>query len=238
MNMAARPIFARKRALGLMLALSALLGLPLSGCNTVNDTADHTMAEQEVARPDAIVVQPFALSPDAPDPTVPAGGKASGDDARQAAERFQASLTAHLVTAIRAMGLPAVGADAPLPPGGTVITLEGRFVSVASEDSAEQAIVELADAWPDVTVDVQIYDTSEEDDRLFEDMEFRISEANPLLVPGTPPGEPTVAPARQSAISPAVQVKLDAAAKDGADTIAKQLAPFFADQGWIASPGS
>ncbi len=89
-----------------------------------------------------------------------------------------------------------------------------------------------------MTVDVQIYDTSEEDDRLFEDMEFRISEANPLLVPGTPPGEPTVAPARQSAISPAVQVKLDAAAKDGADTIAKQLAPFFADQGWIASPGS
>jgi hypothetical protein len=234
--MAARPISAT--TLGLTLGLWATLALSLFGCNPLSGSADHTMAEQEVARPDAIVVQEFALSPDAPDPTLAAGGKASGDDATQAAARFQASLAAHLVSAIRAMGLPAVGADAPLPPGGTVITLEGRFTSVASEDSAEQAIVELADAWPDVTVDVQIYDTSEEDDRLFEDMEFQISEANPLLVPGTPPGEPTVAPARQSAISPAVQAKLDAAAKDGADTIAKQLAPFFADQGWIAQPHS
>ncbi len=38
----------------------------------------------------------------------------------------------------------------------------------------------------------------------------------------------------RTAISPALQAKLDAAAADGAAQIARQLAPFFADQGWIA----
>ena len=139
------------------------------------------------------------------------------------------------------MGLPAVSADAPLPSTDDVMSLEGTFVSVPGEDSVEPAIVSLANSWPDVVVDVQIYDTSESGDRLLEEMEFRISEANPLLPPGEPAGEPTepqrdrgsTAPAT---VAPAVQAKLDAAARDGADTIAEQLRPFFADRGWIAQP--
>jgi hypothetical protein len=233
--MAARPTFVRTCALALTLAPSVMLGL--NGCNTVDSAADYTMAEEHVARPAAIVVQEFAISPDAPEP--PGGAQASGNDAEQAAGKFRESLAAHLVTAIRAMGLPAMSADAPLPSSGNVVTLEGAFVSVPGGDSAEPPIMSLANSWPDVVVDIEVYDTSDAGDRLFEDMEFRLSETEPLLSGGEPAGEPTApegSGTAQAAISPAIQAKLDAAARDGAAAIAKQLAPFFADQGWIAPP--
>jgi Domain of unknown function (DUF4410) len=233
--MAARPIF---RALGRTLGLPVAAALALLGCNTVDSAADYTMAEQQTARPAAIVVQEFAISPDAATPAG-AAGSAAGNDAELAAEKFRESLAAHLVTAIRAMGLPAVSADAPLPSTDNVMSLEGSFVSVPGGDSVEPAIVSLANSWPDVVVDVQIYDTSEAGDRLLEDLEFRISEANPLLPAGEPADEPTEpqgAGGTAPTISPAIQAKLDAAARDGAATIAEQLRPFFADRGWIASP--
>jgi Domain of unknown function (DUF4410) len=224
-------------AFGLALGLP-VAALSLIGCNTVDSTADATIAEQRMARPAAIVVQPFALSPDLPAPT--AGG-ASGDDAAQAAAKFQESLATHLVSALRAMGLPAAAADAPLPSADNVLTLEGTFVSVPGGDSVEPTIVSLANSWPDVVVDLEIYDTSDAGDRLVEDMEFRLSETNPLIPAGEPAGEPTEPAAEgaaQGAISPATQAKLDAAARDGAEAIAGQLRPFFADQGWIAPPRS
>jgi Domain of unknown function (DUF4410) len=234
-EMAARSTF---RALGLTLGLPVTAALLLVGCNTVDSAVEHTMAEQRMARPAAIVVQPFAISPDAPQPPAGTTATGSGNDAQQAAQKFRESLAAHLVTAIRAMGLPAVSADAPLPASGNVVSLEGAFVSVPGGDSADPAIVSLANSWPDVVVDVELYDTSDTGDRLVEDLEFRLTETEPLLPGGEPAGEPTepeggTAPA---AISPAIQAKLDAAARDGAATIAKQLAPVFADHGWIAPP--
>jgi hypothetical protein len=234
--MAARFTF---RAFGLTLGLPVAAALSLIGCNTVDSTAEATMAEQRMARPAAIVVQPFAISPDAA-AQGSSPGNASGD-AEQAAQKFRKSLAAHLVTAIRDMGLPAIGADAPSPPAGNVMTLEGTFVSVPGGDSVEPAIVSLANSWPDVVVDVEIYETSDAGDRLLEDMEFRLSETNPLIPAGDPAGEPTEPAAgggAQAAISPAIQAKLDAAARDGADAIANELRPFFADRGWIAQPPS
>jgi hypothetical protein len=233
-EMAVRPTF---RALGLTLGLPVTAALSLLGCNTVDSSADQTMAEQQMARPAAIVVQEFAISPDASEPPAGTAGSPSGNDAEQAAEKFRESLAAHLVSAIRAMGLPAVSADAALPASGNVMTLEGAFVSVPGGDSAEPPIVSLANSWPDVVVDLEIYDTSDAGDRLVDDMEFRLTEANPLIPGSEPAGEPTAPQAAGgSAISPATQAKLDAAAGDGAAAIAKQLAPFFADQGWITRP--
>lgn len=229
--MAVRSTF---HALGLTLGLPVAAALSLPGCNTVDSAADSTMAEQQMARPAAIVVQPFAISPDAAAPPAGSAGSTSADGADQAAQKFSEGLAANLVSALREMGLPAVGADAPLPPAGTVMTLEGTFVSVPGGDSAEPAIVSLANSWPDVVVDVEIYDTSDAGDRLLDDMEFRLTDANPLLPGSEPAGEPTEPQGAGSAISPAMEAKLAAAARDGADLIAKQLRPFFADRGWIA----
>ena len=225
------------RALGLTLAPAAA-ALLLLGCNTVDSAADSTIAEQRTARPAVIIVQPFAISPDAAatPPAAPAAASGSGstEDADQAAQRFRAALAANLVSAINAMGLNAVSADAPLPPGGGAVTIEGAFVSVPGGDSAEPPIVSLANAWPDVVVDVEIYETSDAGDRMVEDMELRISETNPLIPPGETGGEPTEPETGQTTIPPEVQAKLDAAARDGASRIAGQLKEFFEDQGWIA----
>lgn len=213
--------------------LGATLTLALTGCNMLDSSADHTIAEQRTARPAAIVVQEFALSPGVAPP--PDTGTTAGSGADEVAARFRKSLADNLVAAIDKMGLPAQGPEAALPPG-SVVTLEGSFVSVPGGDSANTSIVSLADAWPDVVVDIQIYDTSEGGDRLYEDMEFRISETNALIPAGEKGGEPSkLADSKKpAAVSPAVQAKLDAAAVDGAAAIAGRLATFFAGQGWIA----
>jgi hypothetical protein len=208
--------------------LGPTLGLALCACNTLDASTDHTIAEQRTAPPAAIVVQPFALSPEDAPPD-----SAASSDADKAAASFRQSLASHLIAAIDKMGLPAQGPDAALPPG-SVVSLEGSFVSVPGGDSADPAIVSLANAWPDVVVDVQIYDTSDAGDRLYEDMEIRIGDTSPLIPQGEPGGEPTVSAGGAAKITPAIQAKLDAAAADGAAKIARHLAPFFADQGWIA----
>jgi hypothetical protein len=238
MDMVARSTF---RALGLTLGLPFTAALSLLGCNTVDSAADSTMAEQRMARPAAIVVQPFAISPDSATPPAGTSGSTAGDDAEAAANRFSESLAANLVPALGAMGLPAIGTDAPLPPSGNVVTIEGTFVSVPGGDSAEPAIVSLADSWPDVVVDIQLYDTSDAGDRLVEDLEFRLTDDDALMPGGGPADEPTEAEAGTAAagaISPAVEAKLDAAARDGAEAIARQLRPYFEDYGWIARPQS
>jgi hypothetical protein len=220
-------------------AFAATLTLLVTGCISVDSEADRSMAEQRMARPAAIVVQNFALSPDAPDPA-PAGGAASGSATGAIAptQLFQDALATNLVDEIRRMGLPAIRPDTPLPSSGNVVTMEGRFVSVPGGDSAESTLVSFAEAWPDVVLDVEIYDTTETDDRLVEDFEFRLTDTN-ALIPAPPPGTGSTEPSSgQPAISPAVQAKLDAAARDGARKIALQLQPFFADQGWIARPAA
>src|SRR5919106_23058 len=209
-------------------AFAATLTLLVTGCISVDSEADRSMAEQRMARPAAIVVQNFALSPDAPEPPAAASG------AIAPTQLFQVALATNLADEIRRMGLPAIRPDTPLPSSGNVATMEGRFVSVPGGDSAESTLVSFAEAWPDVVLDVEIYDTTETDDRLVEDFEFRLTDTN-ALIPAPPPGTGSTEPSSgQSAISPAVQAKLDAAARDGARKIALQLQPFFADQGWIA----
>jgi hypothetical protein len=220
-------------------AFAATLTLLVTGCISVDSEADRSMAEQRMARPAAIVVQDFALSPDAPDPSAGTGAAASGSGAGAVppTQLFQDALATNLVDEIRRMGLPAIRPDTPLPSSGNVVTLEGRFVSVPGGDSAESALVSFAEAWPDVVLDVEIYDTSETDDRLVEDFEFRLTDTN-QLIPAPPPDTGATEPATGPAISPALQAKLDAAARDGARKIAERLQPFFVDQGWIARPGT
>jgi hypothetical protein len=221
-------------------AFAATLTLLVTGCISVDSEADRSIAEQRMARPAAIVVQDFALSPDAPEPAPAAGVTTSGSatEAIPPAQLFQGALATNLVDEIRRMGLPAIRPDTPLPSSGNVVTLEGRFVSVPGGDSADSALVSFAEAWPDVVLDVEIYDTTETDDRLVEDFEFRLTDTN-ALIPAPPPDTGATEPATgQPAISPALQAKLDAAARDGARKIAEQLQPFFADQGWIARPGA
>jgi hypothetical protein len=222
--------------------LAGLAALALWGCTSVDTAADRQIAEQRLARPAVIVVHDFAVSPD----EVQAGrawssGRLVQDTARTASEKavghaFAGAFEDALVEEIRKLGLPAQRADAPNLPGGGVVTIEGRFISLAG-DPSEPGIVGFAGGWPNVLADVQLYGTDSSGEELSEDMEVSIAQGGESFPAAMLP-DPTitvgqVATARP--LSPAREAKLRTAAEEAAATVAGQLQPYFADQGWITS---
>jgi hypothetical protein len=139
------------------------------------------------------------------------------------------------------MGLPAERAGAPLTTSGPILSLEGQFISLAGDDPSAPGIVGFTADWPNVVADIQIYSRSQAGDRLSEDLEFNLADANQapermpagvldrLLDEAARIGSPV------AELPPAAAADLDAAAAAAASAAARQLATYFADQGWIQS---
>jgi hypothetical protein len=221
--------------------LAWLAVLTLSGCTSVDRAAERQIAEQRLPRPAMIVVHDFAVSPD----EVQSGGAWSSprllqDSARTEAEKavghaFADEFAAALVQEIRELGLPAARANAPNLPSGDVVTIEGRFISLAGDPSAP-GIVGFAGGWPDVLADVQVYGTNSSGERLSEDIEVNLSGGDHQLPAAMLP-DPTITAgqvATPPALSSEVKAKLGTAAREAAATVAGQLKPYFAGQGWIS----
>jgi Domain of unknown function (DUF4410) len=220
--------------------LACLPILMLCGCTSVDSAAERQIAEQRLPRPSMIVVHDFAVSPD----EVQAGGAWASprllqDTARTEAEKavghaFADAFAVALVDEIRKLGLPAARANAPNLPSGDVVTIEGRFVSLAGDPSAP-GIVGFAGGWPDVLADVQLYGTNASGERLSEDIEVSLSEGDHALPAAILP-DPTIT-AGEAATVPGLSAELEAkvgtAAREAAATVAGQLKPYFAGQGWI-----
>jgi hypothetical protein len=218
-----------------------LAALMLFGCTSVDSAAERQIAEQRLPRPAMIVVHDFAVSPD----EVQSGGAWSSprllkDTARTGAEKavghaFADQFAAALVEEIRKLGLPAERAAAPNLPSGGMVTIEGRFISLAG-DPSEPGIVGFAGGWPEVEADVQLYGSDRSGERLTEDIEVSLSEGDHALPAALLP-DPTITAgqvATPQPPSPELKAKLAPAARQAAATVAGQLEPFFAAQGWIA----
>jgi hypothetical protein len=218
-----------------------LTALMLWGCTSVDSAADRQIVEQRLPRPAAIVVHDFAVAPEEVDPGRPlAGARLVQDTARTEREKavghaFADEFSVALVEEIRKLGLPAQRATAPNLPSGDVVAIEGRFISLAGDPSAP-GIVGFSGDWPNVLADVQLYGTDSSGEKLSEDIEVSVSEGgesypaallpNPTITAGqavTTPG-----------LSPGARAKLQTAAREAAGTVAAQLKPYFAGQGWIA----
>jgi Domain of unknown function (DUF4410) len=225
--------------------LASLAILTLCSCTSVDSAAERQIAEQRLPRPAMIVVHDFAVSPD----EVQAGGAWSNprllqDTARTEAEEavghaFADAFAVALVDEVRKLGLPAERANAPNLPSGDVVTIEGRFISLAGDPSAA-GIVGFAGGWPDVLADVQLYGTNASGERLSEDIEVSLSEGDHALPAAILP-DPTITTGQAAttpAPSPDLEAKLGTAAREAAATVAGQLKPYFAGQGWIASTRS
>jgi hypothetical protein len=220
-----------------------LTPLVVWGCAGADSAAERQIAEQRLPRPAMIVVHDFAVSPDEVQP----GGAWSSarlvhDTARTEAEKtvgraFADQFAGALVEEIRKLGLPAERADAPNLPSGDIVTIEGRFISLAG-DPSQPGIVGFSGGWPDVLADVQLYGTNRSGEQLSEDIEVSLSQGDHPLPAALLPdptitaGEVTTAPAP----SPQQQAKLASAARQAAATVAARLEPFFASQGWTARP--
>lgn len=221
--------------------LAWLAALTLFGCTSVDTAAKKQIAEERLPRPAMIVVHDFAVSPDEVEAGRPmSGARLVEDTARTEAEKavghaFADDFATALVEEIRKRGLPAERAAAPNLPSGGIVSIEGRFISLAG-DPSEPGIVGFAGDRPDILADVQLYDANSSGERLAEDIEVSLTEADKSLPAALLP-DPTITAGqiatRGSAPSPAQAAKLETAAKQAAATVARQLEPFFADQRWI-----
>jgi hypothetical protein len=220
--------------------LACLAVLTLWGCTSVDTEAERQIAEQRLPRPAMIVVHDFAVSPDEVQSGQPwSSARLVQDTARTEAEKavghaFADEFATALVEEIRKLGLPAGRANASKVPSGDVVTIEGRFISLAGDPSAP-GIVGFAGGWPDVLADVQLYGTNTNGERLSEDLEVSLSEGDHPLPAALLP-DPTITAgqvATAPALSPQLKAQLATAAKQAAGTVAGELKPYFAGQGWI-----
>jgi Domain of unknown function (DUF4410) len=220
--------------------LACLAVLMLWGCTSVDTEAERQIAEQRLPRPTMIVVHDFAVSPDEVQPGQPwSSARLVQDTARTEAEKavghaFAGEFATALVEEIRKLGLTAERANASKVPSGDVVTIEGRFISLAGDPSAP-GIVGFAGGWPDVLADVQLYGTNTSRERLSEDLEVSLSEGDHALPAALLP-DPTITAgqvATAPALSPQLKAQLATAAKQAAGTVAGELKPYFAGQGWI-----
>jgi hypothetical protein len=217
----------------------------LWGCTSVDTAAERQIAEQRLPRPAMILVHDFAVSPDEVQAGQPwSSARLVEDTARTEAEKavghaFADEFATALVDEIRRLGLPAERADAQSAPGGDLVTIEGRFISLAGDPSAP-GIVGFAGGWPDVLADVQLYGTNASGERLSEDIEVSLSEGDHALPAALLP-DPTITAGEVGpapALSPQLRAQLATAAKEAAGTVAGELKPYFASQGWIPRAGS
>jgi len=225
----------RVRRAGLWVA--CLIPVLVVGCKNVDRAADRSIAAQDVTRPDVIVVHDFATTPDQ---LTPGAGVRTGlvqTTARSANEQaiaqgFADMFAASLVEELKQMGLPAQRAGAPLPSGGYVLSIEGQFVSLASDQPEASAIVGFGAGWPNAVADIQVHGTTTSGQQLFENLEFSLADAKrpPEHMPA---GVLAKLPAGAE-VPDSAKAELDATAKAAAGAAAKQLAPFFADHGWIS----
>jgi Domain of unknown function (DUF4410) len=220
--------------------LACLAVLMLCGCTSVDTAAERQIAEQRLPRPAMIVVHDFAVSPDEVQPGQPlSGARLVQDTARTEAEKavghaFADAFAAALVEEIQKLGLPAERAAAPSLPGGDVVTIEGRFISLAGDPSA-QGIVGFSGGWPDALADVQLYGANTSGERLSEDLEVSLSGGDHALPAALLP-DPTITAGQIGAapgLSPELRAKVQTSAREAAATVAGQLKPYFAGQGWI-----
>jgi hypothetical protein len=231
-----------RRAAGRLAWLAALM---LWGCTSVDTAADRQIAEQRLPRPAMIVVHDFAVAPEEVDPGRPlSGARLVQDTGRTEREKavghaFADEFALALAQEIRKLGLPAQRASAPNLPGGSIVTIEGRFISLAG-DPSQPGVVGFSGGFPDVVADVQLYGTDSRGEELSEDIEVSVSqggESDPAaLLP-----DPTITAGQvvtTQGISPQARAKLQTSAREAAATVAAQLKPYFADQGWIAGAPS
>ena len=213
----------------------------LWGCTSVNSAADRQIAEQRLPRPAAIVVHDFAVAPEEVDPGQPlAGARLVQDTARTEREKgvghaFADEFSVALVEEIRKLGLPAQRAAAPNLPSGDVLTIEGRFISLAGDPSAP-GIVGFSGDWPERPRRCPaVRHRQQRREAVRGHRGQRL--ARRRVVPAALLPDPTITAGQAvttPGLSPAQRAKLQTAAREAAGTVAAQLKPYFAGQGWIA----
>jgi hypothetical protein len=230
---------------------AALAGLALLAACTSSASVDET-AGTRLPPPQVVVVQDFAVAPDevqldrglsaALDRTLDAARSTPPPVAqeRQVGRQAADALARRLVTEIQDLGFQAQRGTG-LPPGvqnGLLVT--GQFLAVDQGSETERVAIGLGAGRSDVRVHAQVFEATPQGQRLAEEITV---DAKSGLTPGMAETMgagalaghflvSTAVGAGVHAVSESVGTSVVADADRAAQGIAKQLARFFAEQGW------
>jgi Domain of unknown function (DUF4410) len=220
----------------------------LTGC-TQSSSQIETSAE--LPRPQVVVVQDFAVWPG--EVQLDPGLSGTIDETlganqlpprtakeQQIGHQVASALADELVVEIRDLGLPAQRGSG-LPPGmATGLIISGQFVSVDQGNRTERVVLGLGAGRSDVRVRAQVFDVSPAGRRLVDEIEV---DAKSGLQPGMAEtmglGALTGHFLTATLVSGTLQVADESLGTSvvvdsnrAAKGIAKQLAGYFAEQGW------
>jgi hypothetical protein len=228
-----------------------LAGLALLAACTSSSSVDQ-VAGRTLPRPQVVVVQDFAVAPG--EVQLDRGLSATLDRALDAAastpppaaqelqvgRQTAAALADKLVVEIQDLGFPAQRGTG-LPAGvQTGLLVTGQFLAVDQGSRAERVAIGLGAGRSDVRIQTQVFEATPQGRRLAEEITV---DAKSGLTPGMAETMgagalgghflvSTAASAGVHAVSESVGTSVVADADRAAKGIAKQLARFFAEQGW------
>jgi hypothetical protein len=220
--------------------------LCITGCARVS-VENVNVRALGLPRPQMIYVHDFAVSADAVALDSGLAARAlemakgtETEDRIKIGKEIARIVSENLVNEIRAQGMPAQLAGPVSVPGPTM-TIEGQFVSIDEGSRVKRMVVGFGAGTSEIRTLVQVYETADESRRLVEDFYTTVkSSRKPGMGPMAGAGAAAGRAASTAAASAGVGVlsarsqTVEADAKAAAAEIAKELAKFFAEQGWIA----
>jgi hypothetical protein len=231
--------------------LASLAVLPVTGCRATTQNV-ATYADQ-LPKPQLIVVHDFTSNPGevrlqsgligrvTEEMRAAQGTPVAAQEAKLQDEVTRA-MTAQLVQEIAKLGLPVTSAESAGPVAGPVVTVEGQFLTIDEGNRARRLLIGLGAGASHVRTAVQVFQTNGGQQRLVEDF---YTNANSSRKPGlavmggagAAVGAATAVTAGVGAGTTVIAGKQDAEsdAKEAAVAVTKELAKFFAKQGWITA---
>ena len=238
---------------GRLLAISSLPILMLAavaGCrtSTQNVTAYGT---DRLPMPQLVVVHDFTTTPSevhlqggligrVVEQVRAAEGTSVAQQEAKLQQEITKTMTTDLVKEIQKLGMPVASAATAGPVTGPVVTVEGQFLTIDEGNQARRLLIGLGAGASHVRTAVQVFETIGGQQRLVEDFYTNASSSKKPGVAvmggaGAAMGAATAVTAGVGVGTTALAGKQDAEGdtKQAAVAVTKELAKFFAKQGWI-----
>jgi len=222
-----------------------------SACTTVQTESENYGTR--IAKPDRIIVNDFAYSPDqvrldsglSAKVMEAASGESRSEQELDTGREVSIALSNELVKEIRAMGLPAERGSFPVDVPDSVALVRGQFLSINEGNRTERVVIGLGAGRTDVQAQVQLYAVKGSERKLLESLEVDAKSSRaPGMAETMGMGAATgnlaaaaVVGAGGHAAGEEFGANVEDDASRAAKAIAGELKKVFAREGWIeASP--
>jgi len=231
--------------------LAVFVVVAATGCRT--STQNVSTYATQLPRPQLILVHDFVSRPDEvhlqsgligrlKEEVRAAEGTPVAVQEAELQDEITKAMTTQLVQEIGKLGLPVTSAAAAGAVTGPVLSIDGQFLTIDEGNSARRLLIGLGAGASHVRTAVQVFETNGEQHRLVEDFSTNAnSSKKPGLAvmggAGAAVGAATAVTAGVAAGTTVIAGKQDAEsdAKEAAVAVTKELAKFFAKQGWITA---